>query len=160
MNERDNQIGAKTTLRNPKLLLVGYALLDLVLTLVRMNRFVERALAEEVQTDRQIDKMVDPFLLLVIAIGFWLSRKWSYSFSFVASALLLYRGVIKWEAIARAQFPEVPILSWPVLTWWWHYGGAEWDFPRLILTAIVLAYAAMSLFRDSRFHANRTVSDT
>jgi hypothetical protein len=132
--------------------LVGYALFDLVLTLIRMNRFVERALADELEIDRQIDKMVDPFLLLVIAIGFWLSRKWSYSFSLGASALLLYRGLRKWEAIASAQFPEVAIFSWrPVLTWWWHYGGAEFDFPRLIIAALALAYAANSLLRDSRF---------
>lgn len=133
-------------------MLVGYALFDLVLTLIRMNRFVERSFAEEVEIDRQIDKMIDPFLLLVIAIGFWLSRKWSYSFSLAGSALLLYRGFTKWEAVASAQFPEVPMFSWPVLTWWWHHGGAESDFPRLILAAIVLAYVGMSLFRDSRFH--------
>lgn len=132
--------------------MVGYAFFDLVLTLIRMNRFVERALAEELQIERQIDKLIDPGLLLVVAIGFWLGRKWSYLLSLAASALLLYRGLAKWEAIASAQFPEVPMFSWRVLNWWWHYGGAEWDFPRLILAANVLAYAAMSLFRDSRFH--------
>jgi hypothetical protein len=132
--------------------LVGYALLVLALTLVRINRFADSALAEGVQIVDQTDKMVDPFLLLVIAIGFWLSRKWSYSFVLGASAFLLYRGLTKWEAIALAQFPEVPMFSRRVLTWWWQYGGAEWDFPRLILAAALLVYCAMSLFRDSRSH--------
>lgn len=147
-NIRDTPTAQKGALRNAKLVFVGYALFDLVLTLITMNRFVERALAEELEIDRQIHKMVDPFLLLVIAIGFWLSRKWSYSVSLAAGALLLYRGLIKWEAIASAQFPEVPMFSWPALTWWWRYGGAEWDFPRFLIVVLVIAYGTIFLSRN------------
>jgi len=140
----------------PKTLLVGYALLDVVWTYLSTSHNQTEAILEASAIGSDIDFMYSPLQLTVLGPGIlllastslWLSRPWSYVVAIAASAWLLYRGIVKWGAIASALNPEVSRWSNSVLKWWWTYGSAGWDFPRYLLGALIIVGAMGALVRD------------
>lgn len=146
----------KKLIVQPKSLLVCYALFDLVWTYVSTSSTQAEAVVEALGRGSDIDFMYSPFqltllgpgILLFASAALWLSRPWSYVTATAASCWLLYRGVIKWGAIASSQFPEISMWSGKILRHWWMYEGAEWEFPRLILASVIIMYATTSLIRS------------
>lgn len=150
----------KELVLQPKSLLVGYALFDVVWTYVIISHNQTKAILEASGSGSDIDFMYSPLqatllgpgILLLASATLWLSRPWSYLASIAASGWLLWRGMTKWEAIASAQFPEIPMWSATALKYWWMYGGAEWDFPRFILAGLIIIYATTALIRCSAYN--------
>jgi hypothetical protein len=146
----------KKLIVHPKSLLVWYAFLDVVWTYVSTRSKQGEAVVEGLRRGSDIDFMYSPFqltilgpgILLVASAALWVSRTWSYVTAIAASCWVLYRGVIKWDAIASSQFPEISMWSGKILRHWWMYGGAEWEFPRFILASLIIVYATTCLIRS------------
>lgn len=154
MNKRVNPVRQlKGILPDPRWLLVIYSLFDIVWAWLRVQRLVAEAVAAEINLMRSdLDLMADSFLLLAAAVGLRLGSLWSYLAAIIAGGWLLWRGITKWEAIALAHFPEIPMWSGACLKYWWMYGGAEWDFPRFILAGLIIIYATTALIRCSAYN--------
>jgi hypothetical protein len=136
-------------LLEPKWWLVVYTVFDLVWTWIRVQRLVEESTAADMSLIRApLALMADSLLLLVAVAGLWLRKPWNFLVVITGSGLLFYLGFEKWRLIASAI--EAPLGSWAVLRYWWSYGSAEWDFPRLVVGAVVLLYSAISLSRYPR----------
>jgi hypothetical protein len=141
-----------------KTLLVIYALFDFVFTLIRVSHSQAKAAKADsidfMYTPMQI-AILGPGILLIASIGLWLSKPWSYLVAVAASLWLLCRGFLKWNAIARVAFPEIPMWSWPTLRTWWVYEGGEWDFPRLLLVLLVMIWATSLMIRQVAYKDSR-----
>jgi hypothetical protein len=144
----------KGTLLQLRFLILGYAIFDVVRTGIATYYFITEAVSEGVQVVGPMHFMASSFLFLIAAGGCFIRRPWSYSVAIGASVWLLFRGIIKWEAITLAQFPEIPMWSSAALKYWWMYGGGEWDFPRFILSGIMMVYALAGLLQARAGHAS------
>jgi hypothetical protein len=138
----------RETLLQPRFLILAYAIFDVARTGIATYHFITEAMSEGVQVVGPMHFMAGSFLLLIAAVSCFIGRKLGYSAAVVGGVFVLYLGFRRWEAIARAI--EVPMRSWSVLTYWWTNAGAEWEFPRFILSAILVGYAAVSLFQTNR----------
>lgn len=149
-NQSNRITQVKRVLLTPRSLLVGYALFDLIWNFVRVQLSVVRAMAQGIDplySPLYIHRWGDSLLLLTGAAGLRLGRSWSYVAAMIASGWLLYRGVDKWEAIAEYGL-NVPMWSWSVATSWWRLHEGQWDFPRLVVGAAILIYAAILLIHS------------
>ena len=136
-----------------RLLLVAYAAFDLVWTFVKVQVSAREAFDEGVLlwwTPFYIHRWADSLLLLLAAVALWLTRPWGYLLSLLAGGWLLFRGFVKWRQIADASFPEIPMWSRASLRAWWLYHNGEWDFPRLVLGAIITVSGVILLLRKMR----------
>ena len=91
-------------LLTPRSILVGYALLDLLWNFILVQLSAAESLAQGVDllySPLYIHRWADSLLLLIASLGLRLSKLWSYLIAIIASVWLLYRGVEKWEGIAR-----------------------------------------------------------
>lgn len=152
MSDRNNQIRKiKGSLLIARSLLVGYALIDLIWNFVSVQLSVGKAVAQGIDplySPFYIHRWGDSLLLLIGCVGLRLDRSWSYYAAIVASGWLLFRGMDKWEGIAEYGL-NVPMWSWSVVRSWWFLHGGQWDFPRLILGAVVFIYSLISLIGSS-----------
>lgn len=150
VSDRVNQISKiKRSLLTPTSLLVGYALVDLIWNFIRVQLSVGRAVAEGIDPLYSlfyIQRWGDSLLFLLGSVGLRLNRLWSYCAAMIASGWLLYRGLEKWEGIAEYGL-NVQMWSWSVVRSWWFLHGGQWDFPRLILGAVIFTYSLISLIR-------------
>ena len=150
-NVNDRVVNQSSSIRrwllNPRSLLVGYALIDLIWNFARIQLSVAKAFSDGIDlaySPFYIHRWLDSLLLLLASVGLRLSRLWSYCAAIIASGWLLYRGVEKWERIAEYGL-DLPLWSWPVVRSWWLHHSGQWDFPRLVLAVAVLAYCSISL---------------
>lgn len=135
-------------LLQPRFLILAYAIFDFARTGIETYHFITEAEAEGVQVVGPMHFMAGSFVLLVAAVSCFIGRKLGYSAAVVGGLFVLYLGFRRWEAIARAI--EIPMRSWAVLTYWWTNAGAEWEFPRFILSAILVGYAVVSLLQTNK----------
>ena len=137
----------KSALLHPSSLILAYAIFDVARTGIATYHFITEAVSEGVQVVGPMHFMAGSCLLLIAAVGCFIGRTPGYSAGVVGGLFVLYLGFRRWEAIASAL--EVSVRSSTVLTYWWTYGGAEWEFPRFILSAILVWYASVSLLRPT-----------
>jgi hypothetical protein len=136
-------------LLKPERLLVVYAVFDVVCTFIRVQRLTAAMVDAEISSIRTpLAMMSDPLLLLIAAVGLLLGRLWSYLVTIIAGIWLLYHAAYKWQLIASAT--ETPVWSWSVFKYWWIHSEGEWDFPRVVLIALILICAAVLAFRFFR----------
>lgn len=132
---------------NFKTLFVAYAVFDFIWTLISVNRSQAQALANS-----SINPIYSPMrialsgagILLLASAGLWLSKFWGYLIAIVATGWLLYGGYSTYRLIENVVDP---IWSQSILRYWWIHGDGRWAFPRLILAAIILGFACISLIR-------------
>ncbi len=147
LDRAEKSLNIKSALLHPSSLILAYAIFDVARTGIATYHFITEAVSEGVQVVGPMHFMASSFLFLIAGGGCFIGRTWSNLVAIGASVLLLYRGMIKWEAITVAQFPEIPMWSSAALKYWWMYGGGEWDFPRFILSGIIMVYALATLVR-------------
>ena len=136
----------KIFLLNLKSFLAIYALVDLIFMSVLVFRFIEEAVASEVNIIGPAPLLFTPFLLFIACIGVRIDKVWSDLSAMIASGWLIKRVLHLWVNIAN--FREHPILSWSTLEDWWRYERiGRWEIPRLILTIFVFVYSAFLMTR-------------
>jgi len=127
------------------LIVVGYSLFDFIFHLVQAKASYEEAVSQELLVFNPIGKIINPFLLLVASIGFWLNKRWGCVIIAIAGALLFYRAADTLQVIAFVHIPEISTWSSEALRYWWLYAGAKWDIPRLVLVTVMLILAIRTL---------------
>jgi hypothetical protein len=148
LDRAEKSINLKGALLHPSSLILAYAIFDVARTGIATYQFITEAVSEGVQVVGPMHFMVGSSLFLIAAVGCFIGRKLGYSAGVVGGLFVLYLGFCRWEAIARAI--EVSMRSWAVFTYWWTTAGPEWEFPRFILSAILVWYASVSLLRANR----------
>lgn len=128
-------------------LLVTYSAIDVAITWIRTQRTVADAMSSEISLIRTpLAMMGDSLLLLAATVSARVGRVWGHLAAIAFSTWLLYRGLEKLNAIAAAT--DRSSFSWSVISYWWFYANAVWDFPRLILAVVVIVYALIVLNRS------------
>jgi hypothetical protein len=140
----------KRALLRPESLLVCYALVEIVWTLLR-SQWEWDELVRNNPPDASLPSIESPvrvyadmYLLLVASVGLWTRKSWGYLIASLASAWLLYRGFMKWRTIVSSVDP---VWSSSILKYWWKYANGQWDLPRIALAAFIMLCAAISLIR-------------
>jgi hypothetical protein len=148
LDRAEKSLNIRSALLHPRSLILAYAIFDVARTGIQTSHFIAEAVSEGVQVVRPMHFLVSSYLFLIAAIGCFIGRKLGYSAAVAGGLCVLYIGLRRWEAIASAL--EISMRSSTVLTYWWTTGGAEWEFPRFILSAILVGYASVSLLRANR----------
>jgi hypothetical protein len=142
----------KRALLRPESLVICYALLEIVWTLLRLQREWDELVrnnppdASLPSIESPLRVYADMYLLLAASVGLWIRKSWGYLIALFASGWLLYRGFMKWQSIVSSV--DV-VWSSSILKYWWKYANGQWDLPRVILAAIIVLWAAISLIRYS-----------
>jgi len=129
-------------------LILVYAILDFVLTWLRVQELVRSALADRIIIISPVRLMGDSMILLVAAIALKIGARWGLLTSFVGGCLILYRGLEK--LFDMAVIENLPVWSVATFRSWRTIGHGNWDFPRLLVAALIVIYVLVTALRRIR----------
>jgi hypothetical protein len=123
-------------------ILVGAALCNLMWAVMMELRLREEyVLGDPVLPELYYDKIIVCFLLLTASVLLLLNRKWCHGIAFAVSLLIFSgpRAHLWWQTTLEGSYRLG-------LKLWWFFKGD--DFLIFTLSASILTYSALSLFRS------------